>query len=117
MIRERESGVGFDIVWFGGLWGTLLTGAERAVGMRTRLLARLERRGRPAYVSAYLKYVMTLRPRIGIGHPWGGLIGQAQAAVGPWKGEERFVCEGACGGASATVVRVYNTAMITMWAC
>ena len=68
----------------------MLTGAERAVGMRTRLLTRLERRGRPAYVSAYLKYVMTLRPRIGIGHPWEGLIGQAQAAVGPWKGEERL---------------------------
>ena len=79
--------------------------------MRTRLLTRLERRGRPAY----LEYVLTPRPEIGIGHPWGGgLLGQAQAAVGPWKGEERLVCEGARGRASATVVRVYNTAMITM---
>lgn len=83
MIRERESGVGFDIVWFGGLWGTLLTGAERAVGMRTRLLTRLERRGRPAYVSAYLKYVMTLRPRIGIGHPWGGAHRAGTSCGGP----------------------------------
>ena len=54
--------------------------------MRTRLLTRLERRGRPAY----LEYVLTPRPEIGIGHPWGGgLLGQAQAAVSPWKGEER----------------------------
>ena len=82
MIRERESGVGFDIVWFGGLWGAL-TGAERAVGMRTRLLTRLERRGRPAYVSAYLKYVMTLRPRIGIGHPWGGAHRAGTSYGGP----------------------------------
>ena len=46
----------------------LLTGAKGAVGMRTRLLTRLERRGRPAY----LEYVLTPRPEIGIGHPWGG---------------------------------------------
>ena len=43
-----------------------------------------------------------------------GLLGQAQASVGPWKGEERLVCEGARGRASATVVRVYNTAVITI---
>ena len=78
----------------------LLTGAKGAVGMRTRLLTRLERRGRPAYVSAYLKYVMTLRPRMGIRHPWGGLLGQAQAAVGPWKGEERL-CERALAAGRA----------------
>ena len=50
------------------VWGIVVDvadKAERAVGMRTRLLTRLERRGRPAYVSAYLKYVMTLRPRMG----------------------------------------------------
>ena len=57
------------------VWGIVVDiadKAERAVGMRTRLLTRLERHGRPAYVSAYLKYVRTLRPRIGLGHPWGG---------------------------------------------
>ena len=64
----------------------LLTGAKGTIGMRTRLLTRLEGRGRPAY----LVYVLTPRPEIGIGHPWGGgLLGQAQAAVSPWKGEER----------------------------
>ena len=75
------------------VWGIVVDiadKAERAVGMRTRLLTRLERHGRPAYVSAYLEYVLTPRPEIGIGHPWGGgLLGQAQAAVGPWKSEER----------------------------
>ncbi len=51
--------------------------------MRTRLLTRLERRGRPAYVSAYLKYVMTLRPRMGIGHPWGGALKAGASCSGP----------------------------------
>ena len=61
----------------------LLTGAKRAIGMRTRLLTRLERRGRPAYVSAYLKYVMTLRPRMGIRHPWGGALRAGTGCGGP----------------------------------
>ena len=61
----------------------LLTGAKGAVGMRTRLLTRLERHGRPAYVSAYLKYVRTLRPRIGLGHPWGGAFRAGASCSGP----------------------------------
>ena len=66
------------------VWGIVVDiadKAERAVDIRTRLLTRLERRGRPAYVSAYLKYVMTLRPRIG--HPWGGALRAGASCSGP----------------------------------
>ena len=60
--------------------------------MRTRLLTRLERRGRPAYVSAYLKYVMTLRPRMGIGHPWGGALRAGTSCSGPLEKVRNVLC-------------------------
>ena len=64
------------------VWGIVVDiadKAERAVGIRTRLLTRLERRGRPAY----LEYVLTPRPEIGIGHPWGGALRAGASCSGP----------------------------------